>query len=160
MFLANVCHTPRGTCFKLVSGSALAVFPAIPHQRMVVGLKNWHPVRSGHSWQSGRLARHTSAPKSSAAQLACRLSAPLTRRYESACSEGFPRLSGPTCTPKNRPRRPFHVHIDERLGPPVHGGQHRAGSVGTDFLKCGQMRAIESIHCRVSAFRFLQDVQE
>ena len=28
----------------------------------------WHLVRSGHSWQRGRLALHTSAPKSSTAE--------------------------------------------------------------------------------------------
>jgi len=68
-------------------------------------MKVWHLVRSGHSGQRGRLARHTSTPKSSTAQLISRLRFPLTRRSANACSGPLAPASGLSGDPRNRPRR-------------------------------------------------------
>jgi hypothetical protein len=68
-------------------------------------LAYWHRVRSGHSWQRGRLARQTSAPKSRTAQLTSRLRSPLTSRSASALSECPDRATLCPDNPRNRPRR-------------------------------------------------------
>src|SRR6266566_8061454 len=64
----------------------------------------WHLARSGHSWQRGRPALHTSAPKSSTAQLTWRLRFPLTRRRASACSQRLDPCVAGSGDPKNRHR--------------------------------------------------------
>ena len=68
-------------------------------------MKDRHLVRSGHSGQRGRLARHTSAPKSSTAQLIPRLRFPLTRRSANAYSWPLVSASGGPGDPRSRPRR-------------------------------------------------------
>jgi hypothetical protein len=44
-----------------------------------IPLTNWHSSLRGHSWQRGFLALHTSAPRSSTAQLTDRQCSPRTR---------------------------------------------------------------------------------
>jgi hypothetical protein len=64
-----------------------------------------HLARSGHCGQSGRRALHTSAAKSSTAQLTCRLRFPFTSRSPGVCSARWSLPEASLGSPKNRPRR-------------------------------------------------------
>ncbi len=94
--------------------------------------KNAHLRRRGHSSQSGRRGRQTSAPQSRMAQLTDRLISPRTACRASACREGSRPSSGRHSRSEKASQDPGRVSIDERLGTAVHDGQYCAGRILAD----------------------------